>query len=113
MGLLIEKGFSIDNCCVYDIFPRRSTCEKKPKIPKPKKESPRETWPEFVESHDQLHCDLRGLGGKITLLLGDEALKTYDKVRQRDGLEKVHVITVDDVHVWMEKVLLPKPRTKN
>jgi len=113
MGLLIEKGFSIDNCCVYDIFPRRVTCKKKRNASQSEKESPRKTWPEFVESDDQLYCDLRGLGGKITLLLGGEALMTYDNFRQRDGLEKVHEITVDDVNVWMEKVLLPKPRTKN
>ena len=46
----------------------------------------RDVCGEWNEIHDQLYSEYRKLGGKITLVVGDQAFKTYLSVVEKENI---------------------------
>lgn len=92
------KGFTSQNCFLFDTFPRR--CNFKSTLAC---RSPREKWPALREAHDCLHTYWRSRGGKVVLIMGGNAEKAYNDVAQQDHIEKESVFTTETFNVWVER----------
>jgi hypothetical protein len=81
---LLEKGFSSENCFVFDSFPRRVFIPKSSK-----KKNARELWPDLAACHDDLHKQYRKCGGKITLIMGRNAERAWrDVIENRNNVQR-------------------------
>ena len=94
----VGKGFNSRNCFVFESFPRR--CEFKPTLACP---SPRDKWPTLRGAHDRLHDYWRSRGGKVVLILGDNAEKAYNDMVQQGNVLKDSVFTDETFNVWVER----------
>lgn len=97
MKALMGKGFSADNCFIFDSFPRRvkfgSTITKK---------NAREIWPEFKVCHDALHREYRRHGGQVTLLMGDNAEKAWKDILRSEHVDAQRLDHSEGFDVWGE-----------
>ena len=96
-NLLLKKGFRSHNCFVFDSFIRRVN------IPGRVKRGPREIWPEFADCYDRLHSKFRALGGLVTLVMGDNAVKAYNDVIRNEHVDKEKLFHTADFDVWAER----------
>jgi hypothetical protein len=92
------KGFSAQNCFLFDSFPRR--CNFSPTSATP---SPRSKWPAFRDVHDQIHAYWRSRGGKVVLLMGENAENAYNDVVQHDGVLRESILSDEALEVWVER----------
>ena len=99
------KGFKTRNCFVFESFPRR--CNFKPTLACP---SPRNKWPTLRGAHDRLHAYWRSRGGKVILIMGDNAEKAYNDMVRQDNLLKDSVFTTEAFNVWVERSRVFPPR---
>jgi len=96
MKALMDKGFSNENCFIFDSFPRRV------KFGSSNRKIPREIWPEFKVCHDALHREYRRHGGQITLLMGDNAEKAWKEILVSERVEAVKLNHSEGYVVWGE-----------
>jgi hypothetical protein len=106
MNALHKKGFENDNCFVFDSFPRRVKFGKKKRTGCNKsgdrKRVPRDIWPEFIESHDELHTVYRKHGGQIMLLMGNNAEKAWRDIIKDEQIDAVKLEHSEAFDVWAE-----------
>ena len=74
------KGITSARCFVFDHFPRRVTTSSPPKM------HVRDICPEWNQVLDDLHSEYRKLGGKVTLILGQQAFKAYLSVAEKENV---------------------------
>lgn len=92
------KGFQSRHCFVFESFPRR--CDFKPTSACP---SPRDNWPNLKGAHDRLHAYWRSRGGKVVLLMGDNAEKAYNDMVRQDKVPKDSLFTGETFDAWVER----------
>jgi hypothetical protein len=93
-----RKGFTSRNCFIYYSFPRRCYFESTTACP-----SPRDKWHTLREAHDRLHAYWRSRGGKVVLLMGDNAERAYNDMVRRDNVVKDSVDLGTTFSVWVER----------
>lgn len=75
----MSKGLTRLNSFVIDHFPRRVKVSRAGKL------TIRNLCPEWNKVLDKVHSEYRKLGGKITLILGDQTFRAYlSMVRNED-----------------------------
>jgi len=94
MKALMDKGFTSENCFVFDSFPRR--------VKLGRKKVPREIWPEFKVCHDALHQEYRQHGGQITLVMGDNAEKAWKEILVSERVDAFKLKHSEGLVVWGE-----------
>ena len=92
------KGFTSRNCFIFYSFPRR--CNFKPTVICP---SPRDKWPVLREPHDNLHSYWRSRGGKVVLIMGENAERAYDDMVRRDNVLRIAVLKIEAFDMWVER----------
>ena len=105
---LRAKGFTSDNCFLFYCFPRPCSF-----TPTEVSSSPRDKYPALRISHDKLHAYWRSRGGKIVIIMGNNAMKAYTDMVRRDNVLKEEISSVEayDVYVERSRVYLPLVRS--
>jgi hypothetical protein len=120
MNALLEKGFNDRNCFAFDSFPRRVKFGTKERAVANnsrtwQKKVPREIWPEFKSSHDELHKEYRKHGGEVTLLMGDNAYNAWRDVVRTERVDVVELKHYEAFSIWAEiprTVIVPRKETR-
>ena len=97
MKALMDKGFSNQNCFIFDSFPRRVKFGSNNG-----RKIPREIWPEFKPCHNALHREYRRYGGQITLIMGDNAEKAWKEILVSERVDAVKLNHSEGFNVWGE-----------
>ena len=97
----MDKGFKEQNCFAFDSFPRRVKFGYKSGVQYQRK-VPREIWPQFINSHDELHTEYRKHGGQVTLLMGNNAENAWKDVIATENVEAVRLEHAEAFEIWAE-----------
>ena len=54
--------------------------------------------------HDELHMEYRKRGGKVTLIMGGNALKAYKDVLKKEEMVTESLFTAEAYEVWAERL---------